>query len=183
MSNEIIKAFPNGKAQTEDKAELRQPLNSALFLRLSKTIQKSEKKVKSGNIIEWSSWFLRFFHRIIARFLRFKHAKVSSTFISIRACPIIFVYLNPWNSFAVPKSRSMVSFLLWQKFSKVLGVALKKLFSKSFLRIFKNFDQPKTLFSVGFSLHLLRRVCRQNLRCLLSKVFAGFRELFSKSSL
>ena len=45
-----------------------------------------------------------------ASFFKFMHAKVSATFMIIRALPYICVYRNPWFSFAVPKIRSMVSF-------------------------------------------------------------------------
>ncbi len=48
---------------------------------------------------------------IFASFFKFMHAKVSATFIFIRALPYICVYLNPWFSFAVPKILSIVSFL------------------------------------------------------------------------
>ena len=47
---------------------------------------------------------------ILASFFRFIHAKVSPTFISIRAFPNICVYRNPWFSFADPKIRSMFFF-------------------------------------------------------------------------
>ena len=48
----------------------------------------------------------------IANFFIFMHANVSAAFISIFASPIMFVYLNPWNSFALPNCLSTVSFLL-----------------------------------------------------------------------
>ena len=51
-----------------------------------------------------------FFALIFANFLRFMHAKVNPTFISIRAFPYICVYRKPWFSFAVPNIRSIVSF-------------------------------------------------------------------------
>ena len=44
-----------------------------------------------------------------ASFFKFIHAKVSATFIFIRAFPYICVYRNPWFSFAVPKILSIVS--------------------------------------------------------------------------
>ena len=53
------------------------------------------------------------FSRIFASFFKFMHAKVSPAFISIRAFPTYCVYRNPCCSFAVPKIRSMVSFLNW----------------------------------------------------------------------
>ena len=53
------------------------------------------------------------FSRIFASFFKFMHAKVSPVFISIRAFPTCCVYRNPCCSFAVPKIRSMVSFLNW----------------------------------------------------------------------
>ena len=53
------------------------------------------------------------FSRIFASFFRFMHAKVNPAFISIRAFPTYCVYRNPCCSFAVPKIRSMVSFLNW----------------------------------------------------------------------
>ena len=53
------------------------------------------------------------FSRIFASFFRFMHAKVSPAFISIRAFPTYCVYRDPSCSFAVPKIRSMVSFLNW----------------------------------------------------------------------
>ena len=58
-----------------------------------------------------SSLINPFWAFILASFFRFIHAKVSPTFISIRAFPNICVYRNPWFSFAVPKIRSIVSFL------------------------------------------------------------------------
>ncbi len=48
---------------------------------------------------------------------------------------------------------------------EIIGDALKKLFEKSFLRIFKNLDLPKTPFSAVFNFRL-PGVYRQNLRCL-----------------
>ena len=54
-----------------------------------------------------------FLPRNLASFFRFIHAKVSPAFISIRAFPTYCVYRNPCCSFAVPKIRSMVSFLNW----------------------------------------------------------------------
>lgn len=53
------------------------------------------------------------FSRIFASFFKFMHAKVSPVFISIRAFPTCCVYRNSCCSFAVPKIRSMVSFLNW----------------------------------------------------------------------
>ena len=53
------------------------------------------------------------FSRIFASFFKFMHAKVSPAFISIRAFPTYCVYRNPCCSLAVPKIRSMVSFLNW----------------------------------------------------------------------
>ena len=53
------------------------------------------------------------FSRIFASFFKFMHAKVSPAFISIRAFPTYCVYRNLCCSFAVPKIRSMVSFLNW----------------------------------------------------------------------
>ena len=53
-----------------------------------------------------------YFQRILANFFMFMHAKVSPTFMAIFSLPICWVYRIPWCSLAVPKSRSMVSFLL-----------------------------------------------------------------------
>ena len=53
------------------------------------------------------------FSRIFASFFKFMHTKVSPAFISIRAFPTYCVYRNPCCSLAVPKIRSMVSFLNW----------------------------------------------------------------------
>lgn len=67
--------------------------------------------------------FLSLISSIFPSFFRFIHAKVSPVFISIRALPYICVYLNPWFSFAVPKIRSIVSFL-WEYNSFIPSVHL-----------------------------------------------------------
>ena len=47
---------------------------------------------------------------------------------------------------------------------------------KSFLRIFKNFDLPKTLFSAGFDFRLLQALPTE-LPLSFIRIFAGFRGL------
>lgn len=60
----------------------------------------------SPRLCHLQSPFLLTFRKLF----KFMHAKVSATFIFIRAFPYIYVYWNPWFSFAVPKILSIVSF-------------------------------------------------------------------------
>ncbi|MDY4895171.1 MAG: hypothetical protein SO532_04710, partial [Candidatus Borkfalkiaceae bacterium] len=55
-----------------------------------KKLWKNENIEKTGDkkVLEMVS--PRFFHRIVANFFKFRHAKVSPTSISMRALPIIF---------------------------------------------------------------------------------------------